>query len=170
MYGNARMPLPHGIWIVATSLLVVAACTSGPGDTPGDRRFVAVGAAVARDARTGLEWTRHDDGAGLDWHKAEAYCRSLSVDDGGGWRLPDIAELRSLYDTTTSSPCGVATCAIDPIFTLTSAYVWSATAEGPKARTYLDFQFGTELSPGIFPQLVRRVLCVRTSSAARPAS
>jgi hypothetical protein len=150
--------------ILALSLSWAAAC-SGVNDTQAGRRFVVLGTAVVRDARTGLEWTRHDDGGGLDWQQADAYCRALSIDDAGGWRMPGIEELRALYGKTTRIPCGDATCAIDPAFTLTSPYVWSATAIGSEARTYLDFQYGTELSPTITPRLVRRVLCVRAPSS-----
>jgi hypothetical protein len=147
-------------WIVATSLLWATACTPPEGDAPAPR-FVALGDAVARDARTGLEWSRRDGGA-LAWHAAETHCRSLAVDDAGGWRLPAIEELRGLYDEGARVPCGDATCAIAPVFALTTPYVWSATAEqGPNARTYLDFRFGTELTPSIGPRLVRSVLCVR---------
>jgi hypothetical protein len=148
------------LWIVLTSLLWAWACTSDDGGG----RFRVLGEAVTRDAQTGLEWTRRDDGAGLDWHKAEAYCRSLSVDDAGGWRLPTIDELRSLYGASPKVPCGDAMCAIDPVFTLSSPYVWSATEFGVSARTYLDFKFGTQLSPTITPRLVRGVLCVRPSA------
>ena len=143
----------------SAALLWLTACSSA------GERFVAVGDGVVRDARTGLEWTRRDDGAGLDWNRAEAYCQRLAI-EAGRWRLPAIEELRSLYLATTKSPCGDAMCGIDPAFTLTSPYVWSATAQDATvpalARTYLDFQFGTELSPTITPRLVRRVLCVRT--------
>jgi formylglycine-generating enzyme required for sulfatase activity len=152
------------VWILMTSLLWAVACTSPAGDAPAGTRFVLHGTAAVRDSRTGLEWTRHDDGVGLDWYKAEAYCRALSTGDAGHWRLPAIEELRTLYGATARVPCGDATCAIDPAFTLTSPYVWSATAPGGVARTYLDFQFGTELSPTIAPHLVRRVLCVRAAA------
>lgn len=116
---------------------------------------------MVRDVRTGLEWTRHDDGAGLDWHAAEAYCRQLAV-EGTGWRLPDAEELQPLYDQATQAPCGTVTCHVDPVFTLTNPYVWTATAKGETARTYVDMQYGTQLSPTITPRLVRRVLCVRS--------
>ncbi len=145
--------------IASTSLLWLAACKSGGGE-----RFVVRGSEVVRDGRTGLEWTRRDGGAGLDWPAAEAHCRSLAIEGAGGWRLPMIEELRSLYGEKTKTPCGDDEgCAIDPVFTLTSPWVWSATAPGTGTRTYLDFRFGTQLSPTITPRLLRRVLCVRTA-------
>ena len=78
------------VWILLTSLLWAAACTSPAGDAPPGPRFVVLGAAVVRDGRTGLERTRHDDGVGLDWYKAGAYCQALMIDDAGRWRLPGI--------------------------------------------------------------------------------
>ena len=165
------MHAQRSVWILLTSLLWAAACTSPAGDAPAGPRFVVLGDAVVRDGRTGLEWTRHDDGVGLDWINADAYCQALVIDGPGRWRLPGIDELRGLYGGTSRTSCGDAMCAIDPAFTLTSPYVWSATPQGPSdpqgptARAYLDFQFGTQLSPTITPRLVRRVLCVRTSGA-----
>ena len=138
-----------------------SACTSSAGDA--HRRFVVRSDDVVRDVRTGLEWTRHDDGAGLDWNAADAYCRQRGV-DGGGWRLPEVDELYPLYDRAIDTPCGTVTCHVDPVFTLTSPYVWTATAMGEVARTYVDMQYGTRLSPTITPRLLRRVLCVRPPS------
>lgn len=158
------MPARRTGSILLTSLLWAVACTAPAGDAPTGTRLVVLGPAVVRDPRTGLEWTRRDDGSGLDWYGAEAYCLTLPI-DAGRWRLPEIEELRSLYGAATSIPCGDARCAIDPSFTLTSPYVWSATSPGPTARTYLDFKTGHRFSPSIRPSLVRSVLCVRASSS-----
>ena len=145
-----------------SAALVLVGCSSREAEPPTGARFVAQGAAVVRDTRTGLEWTRRADGGGLDWHKASAYGRELAIDGGRGWRLPVIEELRGLYGSSPPVPCGEVTCSIDPAFTLTSQYVWTSSApQGPAARTYVDFQFGTELTPTINPRLLRRVLCVR---------
>lgn len=164
-----------GIRIVVSVVLGMAACGSAGDDVRSGPRFVVLGDAVVRDVGTGLEWTRRDDGAGLDWPAADAYCRSLAIGDARGWRLPDIAELRALHGGPPRTPCGDATCAIDAAFVLGGPYVWSATARGaPNARFYLDFQYGTELSPSISPRLVRRTLCVREGPrprlSARPAA
>jgi hypothetical protein len=153
------MVLPRRIAIGLAALLCAAACRRD--DRSPVVRFVVIEDAVVRDTETRLEWTRRDDGRGLEWHAAEAYCRSLSIDDAGGWRLPTIEELHGLYGTPRPIPCGTTTCEIDPAFSLSSPYVWSGTVQHVTARTYLDFQFGTRLSPTITPALVRRVLCVR---------
>ena len=154
--------------LVALLLTVVssAACTLPEAFTG---RFVAVNEAVARDRRTGLEWTRADGERSLSWAAADDYCRSLVLAGRDDWRLPEIAELQALYDERQRQPCGATEdCRLDPVIDLTDPYVWSATARGVGTRFYINFQFGTTFSPNTPPTLVRRVLCVR--SASQPAS
>jgi hypothetical protein len=133
-----------------------------PGKAPEAERFVAVADGVARDTRTGLEWITHDRNRDLDWHEADRYCRELTLDDRHGWRLPEIDELRALYDEQAEQPCGDRTCRLSPAIDLTNPYVWSRTVTGPTKgrRSYTDFQTGTSLAPRLKPGLVRRVLCV----------
>src|SRR5262245_38167962 len=150
----------RAVCIVTASLVWIAAC--GSSGTSADARYVVLGSSVVRDAQTGLEWTRRDDAGDLDWYKADAYCRELRLDGGAAWRLPRIDELRTLYGMRPPTRCGEAMGAISTVFDLGGPYVWSGTEAGAGARTYLDFQFGTELSPTIAPHLVRRVLCVRS--------
>lgn len=148
--------------ILGIAVVLLAVACSSPVDAPRGARFVPSGEAIARDAGAGLEWTRRDDGVGRDWHAAEAYCRVLTL-GGAGWRLPTAEELRSLRVASARTPCGDVTCGIDPTFGITSPYVWTSSGQGDTARTYLDFQFGTELTPSISPRLLRRVLCVRAA-------
>jgi hypothetical protein len=152
--------------IRAALLLAIAgvvACAPPEGASTG-ARFVAQGETIVRDPRAGIEWTRQDDGVGRDWNAAEAYCRVLTL-AGAGWRLPTIEELRTLHVPSAHTACGDVTCRVDPAFRLTSPYVWTSSGQGTTARTYVDFQFGTELTPSIGPRLLRRVLCVRPVGA-----
>jgi hypothetical protein len=157
------------------SLLLAIACSSacaGPGDdrdpaqppqaAPAGERFVAAGDGAVRDTRTNLEWTSHDTGRDLPWHEAERYCATLAVAGRTGWRLPDLDELKGIYDEAATQPCTAErTCRLDPAIRLTAPYVWSATQNGPRSRFYVDFRFGTSLAPVVKPTLVRRTLCVR---------
>lgn len=128
----------------------------------GDERFVAVGEDVVRDETTALHWTRRDhDGPGLSWHQAERHCATLALGGWSDWRLPEVGELRGLYDETLESPCGERTCRIPPAIRLDDPYVWSATGSGSSRRVYIDFHFGTTFAPIARSTLVRRVLCVR---------
>ncbi len=149
-------------WMAALLLVAVAACRRG--DSYNGRtsdRLIAVADGVVRDQRTGLQWTSRDHEEALNWTDADQYCRGLVLGQLRDWRLPEIEELRALYDVSFKEPCGDRTCHLDPAIHLTDPYVWSSTAPGVGARFYLDFAFGNALSPGIGPRLVRRVLCMR---------
>ena len=47
------------------------------------------------DPISGLTWQVTPTGGTMEWSDAKAHCAGLSL-DGGGWRLPNIGELRSL--------------------------------------------------------------------------
>ena len=156
--------------IAALSLVVLVACRGGDDSAgvgapaAGSDRFVVAGDAVVRDQRTGLDWTNRDYDRALPWDEAERHCGGLALGGSADWRLPEVEELRALYDERFTEPCGERSCRLDPAIRLRDPYVWTATARGPGTRFYVDFAFGNSLSPGIGPRLVRRVLCVRRDS------
>lgn len=153
---------------VALTCLVVASACGGGGDSTGmattgapTAPLAAVADGIVLDRRTGLEWTSRDDERALAWDEADRHCRALERGERTGWRLPEIEELRALYDVAAEQPCGTMRCRLDPAIRLEGPYVWSATTRSPGTRFYFDFTSSTSLSPGIRPTLVRRVLCVR---------
>lgn len=64
--------------------------------------------AVVFDALTGLEWLKSANSYGfpLTWDEALEHVRSLNEtgEEGGGWRLPNRRELRSLVDHSARKP------------------------------------------------------------------
>jgi len=84
-----------------------------------------IGALTAIDNTTKLEWQRMDDDVPRSWDDAWDYCADLDLDSHEDWRLPQVTELQSLADySSTIAPF------IDPVaFTNTnsSAIYWSAT-------------------------------------------
>ena len=144
--------------IVRIAALLLAIATSC---ARGGRGLVAVDDDVVRDARTGLEWTRHDHDRPLAWDDADRHCRELALGTRRDWRLPELAELEALYDPHQQAPCGDRTCHLDPAIRLGGPYIWTASQRGPGTRFYFDAGYGTSFSPGTPPTLVRRVLCVR---------
>ena len=48
------------------------------------------------DPKSGLTWQNPPSDVRMDLKTATAYCSSLTLDGGSGWRLPTIGELRSL--------------------------------------------------------------------------
>ena len=145
-------------------------------------RYSAVDEAVLRDNRTGLEWTRHDNGQDIDWRSAYRHCNDLAS-GGGGWRLPTLNELADLYDRseTLSTVCGDRRCAVSPMLNFTSHWFWSSNQQtdtksdrrfddlsypghGRAAAHYFSFSDGGRFTSTPeqkrFPRNLR-VLCVR---------
>lgn len=84
---------------------------------PQQLRFTKGDNGVITDRVAGLEWYV---GPNQDntWHQAKAWTESLTV-AGGGWRLPTMVELKSLYQY------GAGPNNMDPIFQTTGAWAWS---------------------------------------------
>lgn len=70
------------------------------------------------DPATGFVWQATPTGGAMTWHDALSHC----TDYGGGWRLPNISELRSIIRNCapieTGGACGVKDecqpCAVSP--------------------------------------------------------
>lgn len=102
-------------------------------------RFTKGKDGVISDSATGLEWYVGPD-VGTGWHQAKAWTENLTV-AGGGWRMPTVAELKTLYQPGRFN-------SLDPIFKTTGAYIWTgqlrdsslalAFAHGKEHWVYLD--------------------------------
>ncbi|MBW2535075.1 MAG: DUF1566 domain-containing protein, partial [Deltaproteobacteria bacterium] len=69
-------------------------------------RFVvsgAPGSEIVEDLATGLVWQKEHT-TEQDWQAALAHCEGSGYAGLFDWRLPDINELRSLYDSTLADP------------------------------------------------------------------
>ena len=76
---------------------------------------------IVTDNSTGLQWQDDTLGASMNWQAAIDYCEALSLDGFNDWRLPNLKELTSIVDDSTSSP------AIESTFQNTTSYYWSST-------------------------------------------
>jgi len=86
-------------------------------------RFTNLGDGTVRDNNgSGLMWQRGFSSGTQNQPASATYCASLAL-AGGGWRLPTIAELQSIVDTSRTSP------AIDTSFFpgTPSTYFWSSS-------------------------------------------
>jgi uncharacterized protein DUF1566/List-Bact-rpt repeat protein len=120
------------------------------------------------DTATGLTWmqsTADTDGSGditeddmVTWREALAWCEASSS-EGGGWRLPNIRELRSIVDRTKEEP------AIDPIYNLAPSvyykYISSTTRKNILSYVWsVSFRTGNTQSQN--PKTTNSyLLCVR---------
>ncbi|MGE0371866.1 MAG: DUF1566 domain-containing protein [Gammaproteobacteria bacterium] len=117
-----------------------------------------VGGGVLRQPSRGLEWTQSDNGSDIDWKAAIAYCAAK----GGGWRLPTVAELESLYAASLAGvTCGGWTCEVSPLLRLTGPLFWSNESNGSSEAWYVFLIDGLRYSvPRSYAPYVR-ALCVR---------
>jgi len=60
-----------------------------------DDRFCSLPSGIVKDSNTGLEWKVGPD-KDTNWNEVRSWVQSLSLDDGG-WRMPTVDELVSLY-------------------------------------------------------------------------
>jgi hypothetical protein len=134
------------------------------GALTGASRWTDLGSAVLKDAMTGLEWTRDDNGSDIDWSDAKAYCDGRSK----GWRLPSLKELKAIFDQAESGArCDQALCKVSSRFNLTGTWFWSATQVGADSTDGNELAWGVLLVNGAQTQAVRnasygsRTLCVR---------
>jgi hypothetical protein len=106
---------------------------------PSNTRFVVLSnlnSDAVLDRETALVWARRfvsiDADAGINWFTARSACEALIVGNRGGWRLPTVAELRTLFDFSlpdTQSPRFPAGHPFALVFTdsLGSRNAWSET-------------------------------------------
>jgi polyisoprenoid-binding protein YceI len=137
------------------------------------RRWIPLDSATLLDPRSGLEWTRSDNGHDIDWHRAGRFCNDLP----GKWRLPGVDELVSLYDLmTVGAPCGSARCRAPEPFELSGGWFWSSQSVGNDGSDGEELAWGVLLSNGARTKSVKelgegsRALCVRQATGSkRPA-
>ncbi len=102
-------------------------------ETIRDDRFVAHRKGIVFDKKTGLEWIVGPDRA-ISWYEAKNWMDNLNI-DGGGWRMPTLEELKTLYKK------GAGMYNITPLLKTTGWWVWSADKSGSYAYLF-DFKGG----------------------------
>ena len=88
--------------------------------------FVDNGDGTVTDNLTGLMWLKNANNAGgtMTWAEALTYCNALDDSGYDDWRLPNINELRSLFDPSLSRPYLPAG---HPFDNVQSGVYWSST-------------------------------------------
>jgi hypothetical protein len=120
-------------------------------------RFVDHADGTVTDNRTGLMWATKDNGSPINWPSALYYCQKFNAGGHTDWRLPTIAELKSLYDPGVANQNGYYL----PILISTSAQsCWASETRGNKAARF-NFTFGNVYWLRQFYSGPTRVLPVR---------
>ena len=107
---------------------------SKPREVARDGTFIAYATGVVKDTKTGLEWVAGPD-RNTTWYTAKSWTESLSI-DGGGWRMPTMQELKSLYQEDAG------TRDMTPLLKTTGWFVWSGETKGSSSAWYFYFPHG----------------------------
>lgn len=107
------------------------------------KRFVVNSCGSIQDTRAGLEWYVGAD-RNVTWNEAQEWTSGLNS-CGGGWRMPTIEEIRTLYNPSVRAGTGYYTegryfpARIDPVFNAIGggSWVWSNAQSGAgNARSF----------------------------------
>jgi len=101
-----------------------------------DGTVIAYATGVVYDKKTGLEWVAGPD-RDTTWNKAKRWVENLNV-AGGGWRMPTITELKTLYKK------GAGSRNMTPLLKTTGWWVWSGETKGSSSAWYFGFYLGNE--------------------------
>ncbi|MBE9520178.1 MAG: DUF1566 domain-containing protein [Proteobacteria bacterium] len=104
-------------------------------------RFTDNGNGTVTDNKTGLMWAVSDNGADIDFEDGDRYCRSFTAGGFSDWRLPDIEELKALYDPKAKTADGFG---ITGKIQLSSCCPWSSY-DSTGVSSLLDFRTGKEI-------------------------
>ena len=129
---------------------------------PNNARFTILSefdSQAVRDNETGLVWERSlAGGSGINWASASYACINKSVAGRKAWRLPSIAELLSLVDTTQNNP---ALPSGHPFTGILFNFYWSSTT----IQDLPTFVWGVHLQAGLTTTIDKSstvsVWCVR---------
>jgi len=107
-----------------------------------------------KDVRSGLEWYVGAERT-VSWHEARNWIDGLQV-CAGGWRMPTISELKTLYDPTKTAGIGYLAGGkrwpshIDPVFDIgESSWAWAAGV--PKNGMAKSFNFNQGIEAAYSP-------------------
>jgi hypothetical protein len=114
-------------YVLLVSLLIFH-CTSNAEDKYGeiigrDKHFIAYSNGIVFDTKTNLEWVAGPD-INAKWEEARRWVEKLDI-DGGGWRMPTIMQLKTLYIK------GYVDGNITPLFKTFVMMVWSGEFKKP---------------------------------------
>ncbi|UCD82570.1 MAG: DUF1566 domain-containing protein [Desulfobacterales bacterium] len=111
--------------------------------------------ATWTDPATGLEWQCDSPGR-MNWHAAQSYAGSLSINGKEDWRLPTARELETLLDRTVYRPVMRKEVPFrDPL-----SY-WSSTTFGPDKDSAWIVMFDGAYVLSYYKTNAYHVRCVR---------
>ncbi len=119
-------------------VLVIKVEISGPASKKDtfekDKNFTAYQEGIVFDSITGLEWIAGPD-KDMNWDGAQSWAEGLKI-AGGGWRMPTLNELKTLYYK------GRGSRNMTPLLETSGWWVWSGEAEDSSSACNFGFLYG----------------------------
>ena len=118
-------------------------------------RLVYYPNGILKDTQTDLEWFNGPD-KDMSWEEAQSWAGSLDV-DGGGWRLPTVDELKTLYQK------GAGEHNLTPYLKTVgrSGYVWSGERRNKPTSWCFGYTWAKKTAYGIKHSKEFRAFAVR---------
>jgi hypothetical protein len=101
-----------------------------------DDQYISYDNGIVYDEKANLEWIVGPD-KDTSWDDAKKWAESLSI-EGGGWRLPNIEELKALYKK------GAGSNNMTPLLKMTGGSIWSGKTQGASKAWRFSFIEGHE--------------------------
>lgn len=108
---------------------------------------------IIEDSQNNLFWTKSPSES-IPWKDALMYCKNLEYADETGWRLPNINELASIIDHSTTRPAS-------EFPGLTMNYLWSSTSYSGYAYNAWSVSASDGTIKSMDKTLTARVICVK---------
>ena len=99
-----------------------------------DDRFIAYPDKTVLDTKTRLMWAVEESET-LSWHDAKRYCKKYRGGGYSDWRMPTIAELDGLYDSSKQPDCGCVTNLIE-MSNEANCWEWSSETKDSDAAFF----------------------------------
>ena len=103
-------------------------------------RFVNNGDGTVTDTMTGLMWSATDNGNHINWTDACSYCQNYNTGGHTDWRMPTLAELKSLYAPVIKNKQDYH---ITTSIGTTAESCWASDTRGNEAARF-NFRYGQE--------------------------
>ncbi len=151
-------------------VLLVVSLTAVAGVALAGERFVDNGDGTVTDHKLNLMWAQTDNHGDIAWKQAQRWVRFTFSDTiearHDNWRMPTLAELKSLYVADNPDYDGYETACgqvvrITPLIRLSCGWVWAADTQAITAAVF-NFHRGIHYTERMAHYRGHRALAVRT--------